>query len=120
MRGRSRITGVGLLAMTALCAASSTAGAQTNQWSVQSNGGFVSLDLLNMLQFARGGSEGDASNSPVAEASGTGACLSTASSTNPIILMAGMGLAGLLLIGRRRIASLARSFNPTNRRRGGP
>jgi hypothetical protein len=74
---------VGLLALTALCAASSTAGAQTNQWSVQSNGGFVSLDLLNMLQFAGGGSEAEASNAPVAEASGTGACLTTASSTNP-------------------------------------
>ena len=29
--------------------------------------------------------------------------------TLPIILMAGMGLAGIMLIGRRRIASLARS-----------
>ena len=49
----------------------------------KSNGGFVSLDLLNTLQFAGGGSEADASNAPVAEASGTGACLSTASSSNP-------------------------------------
>ena len=40
--------------------------------------------------------------------------------TLPVVVMAGMGLAGLLLIGRRRIASLARSLNPTNRRRGGP
>ena len=39
--------------------------------------------------------------------------------TLPIILVAGMGLAGLLLIGRRRLASFARSLNPTNRRRGG-
>jgi hypothetical protein len=39
--------------------------------------------------------------------------------TLPIILMAGMGLAGLMLIGRRRIASFVRSFNPTNRRGGG-
>ena len=39
--------------------------------------------------------------------------------TLPIILMAGMGLAGLLLIGRRRLVSLARSLNPINRRRGG-
>ena len=38
--------------------------------------------------------------------------------TLPIVLMAGMGLAGLMLIGRRRIAALVRSFNPTNRRRG--
>ncbi len=40
--------------------------------------------------------------------------------TLPIILMAGMGLAGLLLIGRRRLAPFVRSLNPTNRRRGGP
>jgi hypothetical protein len=40
------------------------------------------------------------------------------SGTLPIILIAGMGLAGLLLIGRRRVAALARSFPPTNRRGG--
>ena len=95
MRGRIRIAAVGLLTMAALCAASSGAGAQTNQWSVQSNGGFVSLDLLNMLQFAGGGSEADASNAPVAEASGTGACLSTASSTNPCPTSATSSLSGL-------------------------
>ena len=39
--------------------------------------------------------------------------------TLPVILLAGMGLAGLLLIGRRRVASLARSLAPLNRRRGG-
>ena len=38
--------------------------------------------------------------------------------TLPIILMGGMGLAGLLLIGRRRVASLARSLS-SNRRSGG-
>ncbi len=38
--------------------------------------------------------------------------------TLPIILMAGMGLAGILLIGRRRILSVARSINPITRRRG--
>jgi hypothetical protein len=36
----------------------------------------------------------------------------------PIILLAGMGLAGALLIGRRRIFSVARSINPLTRRRG--
>jgi hypothetical protein len=36
----------------------------------------------------------------------------------PIILLAGMGLAGALLIGRRRILSVARSINPLTRRRG--
>jgi hypothetical protein len=84
MRGRIRIAAVGLLALTVVGALSSTAGAQTvTQWNVQSNGGFVSLDLLNTLQLAGGGSEADASSAPQAEASGTGACLSTASSTNP-------------------------------------
>lgn len=37
----------------------------------------------------------------------------------PIILLAGMGLAGVMLIGRRRIFSVARSINPIARRRGG-
>ena len=37
--------------------------------------------------------------------------------TLPIVLMAGMGLAGILLIGRRRILSVARSINPITRRR---
>jgi hypothetical protein len=36
--------------------------------------------------------------------------------TLPIVLMAGMGLSGLLLIGRRRVASLARSLSSSNRR----
>ena len=40
--------------------------------------------------------------------------------TLPVVVMAGAGLAGLVLIGRRRIAALARSLTPTNRRRGGP
>ena len=38
--------------------------------------------------------------------------------TLPIILLGGMGLAGLLLIGRRRVASLARALS-SPRRRGG-
>lgn len=86
---------MGLLAVTALCASPSGAGAQTSQWSVQANGGFVSLDLLDRLQFAGGGSEADARNAPVAEASGTGACLSTASSTNPCPTSASASLSGL-------------------------
>ena len=39
--------------------------------------------------------------------------------TLPIVLMAGMGLAGILLIGRRRIAAVARALYPISRRRGG-
>src|SRR5271154_4784006 len=95
MRGRIRIAGAGLVAMALLSAVSSTAGAQSNTWNVQSNGGFVSLDLLNTLQFAGGGSEADASNAPMAESSGTGACLSTASSTNPCPTSASSSLSGL-------------------------
>lgn len=95
MRGRIRIAVVGLFAATALCASASGAGAQTGQWNVQANGGFVSLNLLNRLQFAGGGSEADASNAPVAEASGTGACLSTASPTNPCPTSASASLSGL-------------------------
>jgi hypothetical protein len=95
MRGRIRIAAVGLVAFTLLCAVSSSAGAQTSTWNVQSNGGFVSLDLLNTLQFAGGGSEADASADPTAEASGTGACLSTASSTNPCPTSPSSSLSGL-------------------------
>ena len=95
MRGRIGIAAVGLLATASLCAVSSSAGAQTDQWSVQSNGGFVSLDLLNQLQFAGGGSEADASNAPLAEASGTGACVSTAAATNPCPTSATSSLTGL-------------------------
>ena len=108
---------MGLVAMTVLCAVSSTAGAQTNQWSVQANGGFVSLDLLNTLQFAGGGSEADASSAPMAEASGTGACLSTAASTNPCPTSA-------ILVAVRRAPSTARRTRwprataPPPRRRG--
>jgi hypothetical protein len=38
------------------------------------------------------------------------------SGSRPVIL-AGMGLAGALLIGRRRIVAVARSINPLTRRR---
>jgi hypothetical protein len=38
----------------------------------------------------------------------------------PIVLLAGMGLAGLALIGRRRIAAAVRTLHPITRRRGGP
>ena len=41
------------------------------------------------------------------------------SGTLPVILLVGMGLAGLLIIGRRHVASFARSFIRLNRRRGG-
>ncbi len=95
MRGRRRIAVVGLLAITALGAMTSIAGAQSaSHWSVQANGGFVSLDLLNTLQVSGGGSEADASSGPMAEASGTGACLSTAASTNLCPTSASSSLSG--------------------------
>ena len=97
MRGRIRIAAAFLVVAVA-GALSTAAGAQTvTQWNVQSNGGFVSLDLLNTLQFAGGGSEADASSAPQAEASGTGACLSTASSTNPCPTSPTASLSGLAL-----------------------
>ncbi len=74
---------MGLATMALLSIASSGVGARSTPWRVQSNGGFVSLDLLHALQFSGGGSEADASNAPDVEASGTGACLTTASTTNP-------------------------------------
>jgi hypothetical protein len=95
MRGRIRIAAVGAVAMMALGAMSPTAGAQgTSQWSLQGNGGFVSLDLLGTLQVSGGGSEADASGAPVAEASGTGACLATAASSNPCPASATSSLSG--------------------------
>ncbi len=90
---------MGLSALSALCVLTSSAGAAEqpvpDQWNVQANGGFVSLDLLNTLQFAGGGSEADASNAPMAEASGTGACLSAASATNPCPTSATSALSGV-------------------------
>jgi hypothetical protein len=81
--------------MTVVGALSSSAGAQpASQWSVQGNGGFVSLNLLSTLQVAGGGSEADASGVPVAEASGTGACLSTAAASNPCPTSATSSLSG--------------------------
>jgi hypothetical protein len=85
MNGRLRIAAVGLVVMTVLSALTSTAGASTavTQWNVTGNGGFVSLNLLNLLQLTGGGSEADASSSPVAEAEGTGLCADTSMATNP-------------------------------------
>ncbi len=97
MRGRIRIAAVGLAAMTVVGGLSSTSGATVAPWSVQSNGGFVALDLLNTLQLSGGGSEADASSSPLAEASGTGACLSTAASSNPCPTSPTSSLSGFAL-----------------------
>lgn len=84
MKGHIRIAAVGLVVMAVLTALTSTAGATTvTQWNVTGNGGFVSLDVLNALQLAGGGSEADASSGPLAEAEGTGLCADTAVKTNP-------------------------------------
>jgi hypothetical protein len=96
MKGRIRIAAVGLVIMTVLTALTSTAGAATTvtQWNVSGNGGFVSLDLLNALQLAGGGSEADASSAPLAEASGTGLCIDTSVTTNPCPTSATASLSG--------------------------
>ncbi len=84
MKGRIRIAAAGLVVMTVMTAMTTTAGAATvTQWNVTGNGGFVSLDLLNALQLAGGGSEADASSGPIAEAEGTGLCADTAVTSNP-------------------------------------
>jgi hypothetical protein len=85
MRGRIRIAAVGLVAMAAACALSASAGAATAPatWNLKADGGFVSLSLLNNVQVSGGGSEADAASSNLAEALGTGACLSSAASSNP-------------------------------------
>jgi hypothetical protein len=86
---------MGVVAVTLLGALSSGAGAQSvTQWSVQGNGGFVSLSLLNTLQLAGGGSEADAGNTPQAEASGTGLCVDTSAATNPCPTSATSSLSG--------------------------
>jgi len=83
------------MAIALLGAVASNAGAQSSApWTVQANGGFVSLGLLNTVQVAGGGSEADASSAPMAEASGTGACLSTSSSSNPCPTSASSSLSG--------------------------
>ncbi len=61
----------------------------------------MSLDLLNTLQLSGGGSEADASSAPQAEASGTGMCLSTASSTNPCPTSPTSSLSGFASTARR-------------------
>jgi hypothetical protein len=85
--------------MTVLTALTSTAGAATTvtQWNVTGNGGFVSLDLLNLLQLAGGGSEADASSGPLAEAEGTGLCADTAVTTNPCPTTATSSTSGNML-----------------------
>jgi hypothetical protein len=86
MKGGFRIAAVGVAVLAVVSALTSTAGAQTTvtKWNVTGNGGFVSLGLLNTLQLAGGGSEADASSSPLAEAEGTGLCVDdSAPATNP-------------------------------------
>ena len=52
-------------------------------WNLKANGGFVSLDLLNNVQVSGGGSDAEAASSDLAEALGTGACVSSAATSNP-------------------------------------
>ena len=85
MRGRIRIAAVGLVALAVAgrrvldrwCA-----GRRPVERARRTEGSCRSTSSTP-FQVAGGGSEADASNAPMAEASGTGACLSTAASTNP-------------------------------------
>jgi hypothetical protein len=85
MRGRIRIAAVGLAAVAMAFALSASAGAATTpgSWNLKADGGFVSLSLLNKVQVSGGGSEADAASSNLAEALGTGACVSGAATSNP-------------------------------------
>jgi hypothetical protein len=70
--------------MAVVAALSSTAGASAPAtWTINANGGFVGVNLANQLQVTGGGSEADATSGNLAEAIGTGACLSSAATTNP-------------------------------------
>ena len=70
--------------MAVVAALSSSAGASAPAaWTVSANGGFVGVNLANQLQVTGGGSEADAAASNLAEAIGTGACLSSAATSNP-------------------------------------
>jgi hypothetical protein len=76
---------VGVGVLTVACALASSAGAATTPptWNLKADGGFVSLNLLNKIEVSGGGSEADATSSNLAEALGTGACLSSAATSNP-------------------------------------
>jgi hypothetical protein len=85
MRGRNRIAAVGVAALAVVAALSSSAGASTTPatWTVSANGGFVGLNLANAVQVTGGGSEADASSGNLAEAIGTGVCLTSSATSNP-------------------------------------
>src|ERR1700689_4106506 len=85
MRGRIRTAAVGVAAVAFTCALTASAGAATTvpTWNLKANGGFVSLSLLNNVQVAGGGSDAEAASSDMAEALGTGACVSSAATSNP-------------------------------------
>jgi hypothetical protein len=122
MRSRTRIAAVGLVVVTLLCAVSSTAGARDTRWSTRSNGGFVSLDLRNTAPSAGLGSEAAADNAPPANAARDVTAVPGGeyrSGALVVFLIAGMTLAGLVLIGRHRIVSFARSQSSSDHRRGG-
>ena len=98
MRGRSRIAAVGLLAMTVCGAMSSAAGAQSaSQWSVQANGGFVSLEPAQHVAGLRRWLGSRRQQRTMAEASGTGACFSTCGLVEPV-----PDQRSLVALGRRR------------------
>jgi hypothetical protein len=85
MRGRIRIAAMGVAAVAITGALTASAGAATTAltWNLKANGGFVSLSVLNDVQVSGGGSDAEAASSDMAEALGTGACVSSAATSNP-------------------------------------
>lgn len=73
------------MALAVACALTSSAGAATTPvtWNLNADGGFVSLSLLNKIEVSGGGSEADAASTYLVEALGTGACVSSAATSNP-------------------------------------
>ncbi len=88
MRRRIRLATVGAIAISAIAALSTSAGAvepaAVANYSTSANGGFISLSLLNLIGLTGAGSSASSANNS-ATASGTGLCatLSESASTCP-------------------------------------
>jgi hypothetical protein len=74
-----------MMAVMAIAALSSSAGAAAPTYSVSANGGFISLSALNLIGLTGAGSSSSAGSGAATTASGTGLCLtvSVSSSTCP-------------------------------------
>lgn len=107
MKSRIRIAAVGLVASMAITAMASTAGAATPTpvTTVNAYGGFISLGLLNTIGLSGGGSAADSTTGGTTDASGTGLCLTLASTTNPCPTDATTPLSSGVLISTTQRAS---------------